>query len=53
MDRLNSAMDMINRRFGKDTVFSLAEGIGRAWSMRRDLLTPCYTTRWNELPVVK
>ncbi len=53
MDRLNSAMDMINRRFGKDTVFSLAEGIERAWSMRRDLLTPCYTTRWNELPVVK
>ena len=29
------------------------EGKKRSWAMRQNLLTPQYTTRWDELPVAK
>ena len=51
--RLSAALDNINRRFGRGTVFHLAEGLKKPWAMRRELLTPCCTTRWDELPLVK
>ena len=51
--RLSAALDDINRRFGRGTVFHLAEGLKKPWAMRRELLTPCRTTRWDELPLVK
>ena len=51
--RLSAALDGINRRFGRGTVFHLAEGLKKPWAMRRELLTPCCTTRWDELPLVK
>ena len=35
------------------TVFHLAEGLKKPWAMRRELLTPCCTTRWDELPLEK
>lgn len=51
--KMMRALDAINNRFGRATLFSLAEGIERPWSMKRDLLTPGYTTRWGELLKVK
>ena len=51
--RLSEAVDAINRRFGPGTVFHLAEGIQRPWAMKREMLTPCYTTRWDQLPEVE
>ena len=51
--RLSAALDNINSRFGRGTVFHLAEGLKKPWAMRRELLTPCCTTRWDELPLVK
>ncbi|MCL4722911.1 MAG: DUF4113 domain-containing protein [Rhodocyclaceae bacterium] len=30
-----------------------AEGVDPAWRMRRGMMSPCYTTRWAELPVVR
>ncbi len=50
---LSGTVDLINSRLGRDTVFYAAEGTRRAWRMRRSLLSPCYTTRWEEIPVVK
>ncbi len=52
-DRLSVAMDEINRRFGRGSLFHLAEGIKRPWTMKRGMLTPSYTTDWNQLPEVK
>ncbi len=52
-ERASAAMDAINRRFGKGTVFNLAEGIQRPWTMRRGHLSPNYTTNWEQLPEVK
>ena len=52
-DQLSDTVDEINRRFGRGSVFHLAEGIAKPWTMKREMLTPCYTTNWNQLPEVK
>ncbi|RPA22850.1 DUF4113 domain-containing protein, partial [Shewanella frigidimarina] len=36
-----------------DTVFLAAQGIEHKWAMRRDLLTPQYTTKWRCVPQIK
>ena len=43
------AMDAINRRFGRDTVKLGSSGIRPKWSLRREMLSPCYSTDWNDL----
>ncbi|MBK8640261.1 MAG: Y-family DNA polymerase [Chromatiaceae bacterium] len=44
-----TVMDDINRRWGRGTLRYLAEGLGQPWRMRRERLSPAYTTRWAEL----
>jgi DNA polymerase V len=39
----------INRRWGRGTLRYLAEGLGQPWRMRRERLSPAYTTQWGEL----
>jgi len=43
------ALDTVNRRWGKNTLFYAASGIGKRWSMRRERKSPSYTTRIGEL----
>ena len=50
---LAEAMDGINRRYGRNTLFLAGEGIERPWSMKRDFLSRRFTTNWNELPEVE
>jgi DNA polymerase V len=50
---LMRALDGINQRYGTDTLFLAAQGVEQKWSMRRDLLTPQYTTDWKSLPAIK
>lgn len=45
--------DDINQRYGTDTLFLAAQGSEQKWTMKRDLLTPQYTTNWNSLPQIK
>ena len=52
-DRLNDLIDNINKKKGRDTIFRLAEGIDRNWTMRRDLLSRSYTTNWKEIVQAK
>jgi DNA polymerase V len=50
--RLMSAMDGLNRRFGKGAVTLATAGVASApklWAMKQERLTPRYTTRWDEL----
>lgn len=47
------AIDAIQNRYGHKSIFTAAEGISKTWSTKRSKLTPCYTTRWEDLPVVK
>ncbi|MCO1336626.1 Y-family DNA polymerase [Microbulbifer sp. OS29] len=46
------AIDHINQRFGRGTLFLGAEGIKKKWKMRQQHKSPAYTTRWDELPEV-
>ncbi|WP_076411617.1 Y-family DNA polymerase [Shewanella sp. UCD-KL12] len=52
----NSALmevyDSLNHRYGADSVFMAAQGITPKWSMRRQYLTPQYTTCWQDIPQV-
>lgn len=48
-DALMKVLDTINNS-GKGKVWFAGRGIAPAWTMRRDMLSPAYTTRWNEIP---
>jgi DNA polymerase V len=50
--RLMQTLDTINRRWGKSTVRSAAEGRVQRWSMKRENVSPQYTTRWDQLLTV-
>lgn len=52
-ERLDAAVDQINRSFGRRTLFSLSEGIGGEWRMKRAMLSPNYTGDWHDLPVAR
>ena len=52
-DALMAAMDALNARHGRDTVFPAAVGIGRGWKQHADHRSPRYTTRLDELPRVR
>lgn len=46
-------MDAINQKFGSNTLTVASSGNKRNWSMKREHLSPRYTTYWNDLPTVK
>ena len=50
---LMQAVDSINRRMGKRSVFFGGEGTQRIWLMKRGMTTQAYTTRWSELLLVR
>ena len=52
-DKLYEAVDKINKQFGRKALFHLAEGVLRPWTMKRDHLSPNYTTDWTQIPEVK
>ena len=51
--KLSAALDAVNAKFGRGTVFLAASGTKRPWRMKRDLLSPCPTTRWSDVLVAK
>lgn len=51
--RLMQAVDRVNRTMGRHTVRFAAEGIAVPWRMRREFLSGRFTTRWDEIPVVR
>lgn len=52
-DELMKVFGGINKKSGGDTVFLGAQGIEQKWGMRREMLTPQYTTKWRDLPKVR
>ncbi len=52
-DTLSKVMDSINSRYGKNSVQLASDGLSGSWHMKRAKLSPCYTTRWEELLTVK
>jgi DNA polymerase V len=49
---LMGVMDRINARWGRGTLRSAAQGGGQSWRMKRERITPAYTTDWSGLPRV-
>ena len=52
-EQLMSVIDSLNRRYGTGTIRFASEGMRQDWKMRTDLRSPRYTTRWDELLVVR
>ena len=50
---LMSAMDQVNRLYGRGMLRTGASGTQQRWSMRSENRSPRFTTRWDELPVVR
>lgn len=48
-----AVLDAVNRRYGRGALAYAAGGIDPEWGMKREKLSPAYTTRWDQLPVVK
>lgn len=48
-----NVLDTINTKYGTDSMFIAAQGIAQKWSMRRELLTPKYTSCWKDIPSIK
>ncbi|MEH6445730.1 MAG: Y-family DNA polymerase [Oceanospirillaceae bacterium] len=43
-------MDSINTKYGRETVQLAGRGIEHKFAMRREFLSPQYTTRWSDIP---
>lgn len=48
---LMEVMDRINSTWGRGTLRSAAEGTSKDWKMKRERMSPAYTTDWNQLPI--
>lgn len=54
--QLMTAVDDVNRRYGRGSLHLASaglEGEQRPWSMKQERRTPRYTTKWDEMPVVR
>ncbi len=49
---LMQVMDRANARWGRGTLRLAVEGAKKSWQMKRDHMSPAYTTRWEDLPKV-
>ena len=52
-ERLMTALDDVNGRFGKFAAVPAAQGFRRDWKMRSENKSPAWTTRLDEVPVVR
>jgi DNA polymerase V len=52
-ENLMHVFDKLNEKYGRNTVFLGAQGTEQKWAMRRKMLTPQYTTKWQDIPKVK
>jgi len=49
---LMNTMDKLNNFYGRNTLFLANQGIQQEWSMKRNFLSPAYTTCWKQLPKI-
>ncbi|HDX8972414.1 TPA: Y-family DNA polymerase [Klebsiella michiganensis] len=52
-EKLMEVLDHLNAKGGRGTLYFAGQGIQAAWQMKREMLSPRYTTRYNDLLVVK
>lgn len=47
---LMAVMDRVNNYYGRNTLKIAAMGDGKAWKIKQERLSPCYTTRMSDFP---
>ena len=52
-DALMRSMDNINNRYGSSTLQLASEGIKKNWRLQREKISPCYTTNFKDLMIVR
>ena len=51
-EKLMKTLDELNQS-GKGKVWFAGRGTAPEWQMKREMLSPAYTTRWTDLPVAQ
>jgi DNA polymerase V len=51
-EKLMSALDGLNKRYGRGTVKVSTQGAYKQWQMKQERKSPDYTTDWYSIPVV-
>lgn len=51
--KLTKAVDQVNKKMGSRTIEHAVIGTSHGWSMRSEMRSPNYTTRWPEIPTVR
>ncbi|MCS4269612.1 MULTISPECIES: Y-family DNA polymerase [Raoultella] len=51
--KLMDVLDQLNAENGRGTLYFAGQGIQQQWQMKREMLSPRYTTRFADLPTVK
>lgn len=52
-DKLMEVLDHLNAKDGKGTLYFAGQGIQQQWQMKREMLSPRYTTRYKDLLIVR
>jgi DNA polymerase V len=50
-DKLMKVLDKINQVYGRNTLSVFSTNTQKTWAMRRENMSPCYTTKWSDIPV--
>lgn len=50
---LIEVLDQLNAKDGRGTFYFAGQGIQQQWQMKRDMLSPRYTTRFSDLLMVR
>ncbi|EHY70605.1 hypothetical protein APP86_19145 [Salmonella enterica subsp. houtenae] len=52
-EKLMEVLDHLNAKEGRGALYFTGQGIPQQWAMRRDMLSPRHTTRYEDLLQVK
>ena len=50
---LYKAFDRINERYGNNFIRLASEDLSANWQPKKRLISPKYTTSWNDLPLIR
>lgn len=50
--KVMQSIDSINKKYGRNTVNCMSKREDSSWQMKREKLSPRYTTSWKDLPII-
>lgn len=52
-EALMQVLDQLNKKVGRGTLYFAGQGLQQQWQMKREMLSPRYTTRYSDLLVIR